>query len=194
MNLFYLLLIAISSIIYSCKNGQESIADTGHSKTIEVIKAIIQEDSLQEDFADLEIYSVLTKYISRKEKAHFTPGPPPGSARLFPEIEEILKSDLPEITVSVEDSLFFKEQEENSSEIWLSQSDFPEYTLSKKNSPFPKAYIYFSSPIFNASKNIAFVEVGLFCGGECGWGGYRILKKFENNKWRVVKEKSYWVS
>ncbi|MBN7809814.1 hypothetical protein J0A68_02540 [Algoriphagus sp. H41] len=192
MKLFYLLSLAISSIIYSCKNGGEK-KHPDLTETIEVIKAVILEDSLQEDFVDLEIYPVLTKYVSRAKKEQFTLGPPPGSARLFPKIEEILKSDLPEITISVEDSLFFKEQEENSSEIWLNQLNFPEYRLSKKTSPFPKAYIYFSSPIFTDTKNIAFVEVGFFCGGECGWGGYRILKKFEN-KWRVVKEKTYWVS
>lgn len=193
MRQFYLLSIVISAIIYSCKNDKEKIESINHLDTIAVIKAIIQEDSLQEDFAGLEIYPVLPKYISRKEKENFELGPPPGSSRLFPEIEEFLKVNLPEFQISAEDSLYFKAQEENSFEIWLNQEDFPEYRLARKNSPFPKAYIYFTPPIFDHNKNIAFVEVGFFCGGECGWGGDIILKKINNNKWRIVNRKIYWV-
>ena len=50
----------------------------------------------------------------------------------------------------------------------------------------------FSRVAFNRSMNEALVYAWAYCGGECGGGGYYLLRK-ENGVW-TVKDKKLWVS
>ncbi|WP_268037059.1 hypothetical protein [Algoriphagus sp. PAP.12] len=195
MKIPYLISLYFSFIIISSfYDFNDNASNAHHREIVEVIKAIIKESQIQQNFPDFKIYSKLPKYISRRELEEFVPGPPPGSPYIFPDIEQIIKLNLPNYTISSNDFQFFKEQDESSLEIWLNDLDFPEYSLAKKENLIPEEYIYFSIPVFNFDKIVAYVRVGFFCGGECGWGGEMILKKGKAEKWRIVKNKNFWVS
>tara|TARA_R110002096_G_scaffold149428_1_gene310880 strand:- start:777 stop:1361 length:585 start_codon:yes stop_codon:yes gene_type:complete len=188
MKTLYLISLSFSIIISSFYDFNESTSNAHHREIVEVVRVIIKENLFQENFPDFEIYAKLPKYISRKGWEEFTPGPPPGSPYIFPDIEQILKSNMPNYVISNKDFQFFKEQEETNMEVWLSQLDFPNYILAKKGNPIPNEYVYFSIPVFNFDKSIAFVRFGFVCGGECGWSGEMILKKDKTDKWRIVNE------
>ena len=51
----------------------------------------------------------------------------------------------------------------------------------------------FSIPIFNKSRNIAWIKTEFVCGELCGEGKTLILQKI-NGKWKIINKKTDWIS
>src|SRR5690606_18776258 len=150
MKIPYLISLSFSIIIISYfYEFNEKTSNAHHKEIIEVVKVIIKDTEFKINFPDFKIYAKLPKYISRRRMDEFIPGPRPGSPYLFPDIEQILKSEIPSYTISNNDLKAFKEQEESNFEIWLNQKDFSEYILAKRGDPITIEYVYFSIPVFN---------------------------------------------
>ena len=156
-----------------------------------LISQIIQIDSVENNFPDYKIIAVLPKYISRKNKNGFKPAPPPNANYLFPDLEKEF-SDLKETKFSSDENIYIAKQEEDSKPIELNEKVFGK-RKSKIDFKFQGTYIYFSIPIFNKSRNLAWIKTGISCGKLCGEGRTLILQKI-NGKWKIIHKKSDWIS
>lgn len=156
-----------------------------------LISQIIQIDSVENYYPDYKIVAVLPKYISRKNQNGFKPAPPPNGDYLFPDLKKEF-SELKETKFSSAENIYIKKQEEDSKPIELSEKMFGKIktTIDFK---FQGTYIYFSIPIFNKSRNLAWIKTGISCGKLCGEGRTLILQKIDG-KWKIIYKKSDWIS
>ena len=92
-------------------------------------------------------------------------------------------------TVS-DENIYIAKQKEDSKPIELSDQLFGK--RKKKINLFQDTYIYFSIPIFNKSRNLAWIKTGIACGKTCGEGRTLILQKI-NGKWKIINKKSNWI-
>jgi hypothetical protein len=155
-----------------------------------LISQIIQIDSIENNYPDYKIVAVLPKYVSRKNQDGFKPGPPPNADYLFPDLKKEF-SDLKETKFSSDENIYITKQEEDSKPIELSEKIFGKRKA--KIDLFQDTYSYFSIPIFNKSRNLAWIKTGLACGKTCGEGRTLILQKI-NGKWKIINKKSDWIS
>lgn len=181
--------IIIALIFQSFVN--EKIGIKNDSKEItEIIKTVLEEDSLS--FHLITVYPILPKYISRKKSDSFIPGAPPNSDYLFPDIISELKQNVSDYEISDLDREIFKIQENFSEKIILVETDFQNYKLAKKGEDWTGLLVYFSIPILNFEKDLAYIQYGILCSGECGMGGEIFLSKKKNN-WTIIRKNIHWV-
>lgn len=180
------------AILIGCST-ENNIYDLTETKTeIEnLISQIIETDSIEKHYPDYVIVSILPKYVSRSKKEEFKPGPPPNADYLFPNLEYEFK-ELNEIEFTSKDFEYFDKQEMDSKRIELSDEIFGS-RKSNVSIETKQTYVYFSIPIFNSNKDIAWIQTGLVCGSLCGEGRTLILQK-KNGKWIKMKEKRDWIS
>lgn len=159
-----------------------------------LIISIIETDSIEVYFPDYKIYSYLPKYVLREQIDFFQPGPPPKAPNLFPDINSEL-GEVVGIGLSKADVSYFKEQEVRSEPLELSDTNFGtrKTLLSEDLREIKYPYIYYSIPIFNATRDVAWIMSGIDCGWLCGEGKTIILKK-KNGRWEKIFEKIDWVS
>ncbi|MFK7771599.1 MAG: hypothetical protein AB8F94_05645 [Saprospiraceae bacterium] len=178
-------------LISGCFQEQNIYDQSDNLNDIEnLISQIIQIDSVENNYPDYKIVAVLPKYIPRKNKDRFKPKPPPNGDYLFPDLEKEF-SELKETKFSSDENIYIKKQEEDSKPIELSEKMFGERKT--KIDLFQDTYIYFSIPIFNKSRNLAWIKTGISCGKLCGEGRTLILQKI-NGKWKIINKKSDWIS
>lgn len=186
--LIFFLLIALSG----CFEEQNIYDQTDNLNDIEnLITQIIVLDSIEHNYPDYKIVSVLPKYVRRENQDKFRSEPPPSSSYLFPDLEKEF-SELKETKFSSDENIYISKQEEDSKPIELSEKEFGKRkaTIDFKTQD---TYIYFSIPIFNKSRNLAWIKTGLVCGKTCGEEKTLILQKI-NGKWKIIKTTSDWVS
>lgn len=177
-------------ILFGCnKEGNIYESKVLNSEIEELILQIIELDSLDKNYPEYRIFNVLPKYINRLEKETFRPGPPPGSKTLFPDLKFETREN--KITFSETDFHYFARQEIDSRRIELSEQYFGKKLLTKLNPE--DQYIYFSIPVFNKKRTIAWIKTGFYCGSLCGEGKTLILMK-NNSKWNIIWEKRNWTS
>lgn len=186
------IIVILVAILIGCST-ENNIYDLTETKTeIEnLISQIIETDSIEKHYPDYVIVSILPKYVSRSKKEEFKPGPPPNADYLFPNLEYEFK-ELNEIEFTSKDFEYFDKQEMDSKRIELSDEIFGS-RKSNVSIETKKTYVYFSIPIFNSNKDIAWIQTGLVCGSLCGEGRTLILQK-KNGKWIKMKEKRDWIS
>lgn len=185
--LVYFLLIFIS-----CSQNENLYENETMINEIEnVILSIIELDSIKAHYPNYLIVEELPKYINLKNGTPFISGPPPNTDLLSPNLNEEFTS-VPNISLTKEDSTFFNKQLEHSKRLTLSDEHFGS-RKSKYNWQTEKTYIYFTTPIFNKNKNIAWIKVGLTCGSLCGNQRTLILKK-QNSHWIIINDKMDWIS
>ncbi len=153
-----------------------------------VIKAVLIEDSIYNNFPDFKLVSYLPKFIIFEKKSNVKIGPPPYSDYFYPDI----KSEFKGFMLNMEDINFLELQKRQSTRIELSDSIFGD-RKSTKVEKTKNSYVYFSLPLFNAQLNLAYLQMGLHCGHLCGIGQTVLLIK-KNGKWRIVKRHADWVS
>ena len=127
-----------------------------------LISQIIKIDSVENNYPDYRIVAVLPKYVSRKNKNGFKPGPPPNGDYLFPDLKKEF-SDLKETKFSSDENIYIIKQEEDSKPIELSDQMFGK-RKSKVDAKTQFPFVYFSIPIFNKSRNLAWIKTGISCG------------------------------
>ena len=186
------IIVFFLAILIGC-GTENNIYDSTETKSeIEnLISQIIETDSIEKQYPDYVIVSVLPKYVNRDEKEEFKPGPPPNADYLFPNLEYEFK-ELSEVEFTPKDFEYLEKQELDSKRIELSDKFFGS-RKSKVSIETKKPYVYFSIPIFNSEKDIAWIQIGLVCGSLCGEGRTLILQKM-NGKWTKIKEKRDWIS
>jgi hypothetical protein len=152
-----------------------------------LISQIIQIDSIENNYPDYKIAAVLPKYISRENQDGFKSGPPPNADYLFPDLKKEF-SDLKETKFSSDENIYIAKQEEDSKPIELSEKVFGKR---KSTTDFKSEdiSIYFSIPIFNKSRNLAWIKTGINCGKLCSERRTLILQKI-NRKWKIIKKTS----
>ncbi|MEZ5044989.1 MAG: hypothetical protein R2828_34145 [Saprospiraceae bacterium] len=186
------IIVIILAILIGCgiENNIYNLTET-MTEIENLISQIIETDSIEKHYPDYVIVSILPKYVNRDEKEEFKPGPPPNADYLFPNLEYEFK-ELSQIEFTSKDFEYFEKQELDSKRIELSNEIFGS-RKSKVNIETKKPYVYFSIPIFNSEKDIAWIQTGLVCGSLCGEGRTLILQK-KNGKWMKLKEKRDWIS
>ncbi|MDB4442940.1 hypothetical protein N9157_00370 [Saprospiraceae bacterium] len=177
-------------LISGCFEEQNIYNKSDNLNDIEnLISRIIEIDSIEINYPNYKIVAVLPKYINRKNQEGFKPKPPPYGDYLFPDLEEEF-SDLKETKFSSDENIYIAKQKEDSKPIELSDQLFGK--RKKKINLFQDTYIYFSIPIFNKSRNLAWIKTGIACGKTCGEGRTLILQKI-NGKWKIINKKSNWI-
>lgn len=185
LSLWFLILLS------GCFEEQNIYDQSDNLNDIEnLIIQIIEIDSIEKNYPDYKIVAVLPKYISRKNQVKFKPGPPPFAYYLFPDLEKEFE-EMKGTKFSSDENLYIKKQEEDSKQIELREELFGKR---KSNIDLNQnTYIYFSIPIFNKSRNLAWIKTGISCGKLCGEGRTLILQKIKG-KWKIIKSTSDWIS
>lgn len=160
------------------------------SEIEELIVQIIELDSIEVYYSNYGVFKVLPEYVNRSKIDTFKPGPPPGSKYLFPNLESETREN--SLKFKEEDYSYLKLQELHSKRIELSDEEFGN-RKTEINLETKIPYVYFSIPIFNKEKSLAWIRTGLFCGRLCGEGRTLILNK-KDGKWMIIKSKTDWVS
>lgn len=188
---FKYLSLWILILLSGCFEEQNIYDQSDNLNDIEnLIIQIIEIDSIEKNYPDYKIVAVLPKYISRKNQVKFKPGPPPFADYLFPDLEKEFE-EMKGTKFSSDENLYIKKQEEDSKQIELREELFGKR---KSNIDLNQnTYIYFSIPIFNKSRNLAWIKTGISCGKLCGEGRTLILQKIKG-KWKIIKSTSDWIS
>jgi hypothetical protein len=101
-------------------------------------------------------------------------------------------------TISSKDSIFIERQIDNAKNIRLDSIRFKDIIKVKDitnwtDDKYREARIYrFLMPIFNCDKTLAWIEVDYHC-HSCG-GGYMVILKKENDKWKKIKSYRTWMN
>lgn len=183
---FYFLILWVLIFTSGCFEEQNIYDQTDNLNDIEnLIMQIIEIDSIEKNYPNYKVVAVLPKYASRNNKREFKPGPPPNAKYLFPDLDKEF-SGLEDIKFSSDENIYLERQETDSKPIELSENNFGKR---KTNIGFEtkETYIYFSIPIFNKSRNLAWIKTGLVCGKTCGEGRTLILQKIKG-KWKIIKK------
>ncbi|MFK8004981.1 MAG: hypothetical protein AB8H03_01360 [Saprospiraceae bacterium] len=179
-------------LLSGCFEEQNIYDQSDNLNDIEnLIVQIIQLDSIENNYPDYKIIPVLRKYVPREKQDKFQPGPPLSAHYLFPDLAKEF-SDLKDTKFSSDENIYIKKQEEDSKSIELSDQIFGK-RKSKSNFKSDGTYLTFSIPIFNKSRNLAWIKMELVCGELCGEGRTLILQKI-NGKWKIINKRSDWVS
>jgi len=182
----------ISILISGCFEEQNIYDQSNNINEIEnLISQIIELDSIEKNYPDYKVAAILPKYINRENQKGFKPGPPPNSAYLFPDLDKEFEK-MKDIKFSSAENIYIDKQEENSKPIELSDKIFGK-RKTKIEVGDQSTYVYFSIPIFNKSRNLAWIKTGLVCGKTCGERRTLILQKL-NGKWKIISNKNDWVS
>ncbi len=185
LSLWFLILIS------GCFEEQNIYDQSDNLNEIEnLIVQIIQLDSIENNYPDYKIVAVLPKYVSRKNSDKIKPGPPPYANYFFPDLEKEF-SGIQGTKFSSDENIYLEKQAHDSKSIKLSEENFGK--RKSKIDLLQDTYIYFSIPIFNKSRNLAWIKTGLACGKTCGEGRTLILQKI-NGKWKIIKNTSDWIS
>lgn len=96
------------------------------------------------------------------------------------------------------DSLYLLSQNEISDTIKLPKSILKKSNTltikeSRNNFYSKKSFYEFNLPIISKDKTKAYLQVGYFCGWNCGGGTAYFLQK-QNGKWLVVNKWTVWIS
>jgi hypothetical protein len=178
--------------ISGCFEEQNIYDQSDNLNDIEnLIAQIIEMDSIENNYPDYKIVAVLPKYVRRENQDNFKPRPPLSGHYLFPDLEKEF-SEMKETNFSSDENIYIKKQEEDSKPIELSEKMFGK-RKSKIDFKSQNTLLSFSIPIFNKSRNIAWIKTELVCGELCGEGRTLILQKI-NGKWKIINKKTDWIS
>src|SRR5690606_27600124 len=190
MSKLFFILSIILFLNFSCQKDLKKFEELDTQKTTELIKQIIKDESngylsvncilenkkagaLEEDFEEYlqkQLGIMDTLHLSLQVQLHddFQI-----TADLFPQKKIITQKKIDEIINNSKDGRTVFSN-------WLDTNCENEYC-------------FIGKPIFNETFDLAYVEIGSYCGNLCGGGETRIYE-YVNGKWVEKKSLSSWVS
>ena len=158
-----------------------------------VLTAVIETDPITTQFPDFQIYSIMPIYKTGNPQPDRPPGPDLIGPVEFPDLTAEFKP-VQNIKLSERDLDFFELQLSVSKGLNVSLPQYGDKVIVNHNELFKKqdfAYIAFSTPLFSADMDIAWVRTTTACGYLCGEGKSVILQK-QNGHWEKVYEHLNW--
>jgi len=191
----FFIAILLYLLTISCKNKSSS-----NSNRIKHLDSIKTTELLKQISKDEKKNYLAPNCITEKPRATFT-------------TINVSNKSIKKL-LNIKDSIHYKFQLESYKKFRITQDLFPdknilteaqfkEFKKKSKENRFSfwdwmdknckSGYCSISKPIFNETYDLAFVKIGIVCGGLCGGGEGRIYE-FKNGKWHVKSVIGSWVS